>query len=75
MKREYAVNRRIKEFIVENDKSKSAIADKAGIDRGVFSRIVNMKRSVYAQEVLPICKALGVSVEYLFEETRDSCAV
>lgn len=72
MKREYAVNKRIKEFIVESDKNKSAIADKAGIDRGVFSRIVNMKRSVYAQEVLPICKAMGVSVEYLFEEGRDS---
>lgn len=72
MKREFAVNRRIKEFIVENDKNQSAVADKAGIERGVFSRIVNLRRPVYAEEVIPICKAMGVSVEYLFEEGRDS---
>ena len=72
MKREYAVNRRIKEIINENDKKQSAVADKAGIRRDVFSRIVNLRRPVYAEEVLPICKAMGVSVEYLFEEERDS---
>jgi len=69
MERDYSVNRKIKEFIEETDKKPSAVADKAGIRRDTFSRIINKKRVVYADEILPICSALGVSVGYLFGET------
>lgn len=71
MKREYAVNKRIREIIEENDKKQSLVADRAGIRRDTFSRIVNLKRPVYAEEVLPICYALGVSVECLFGEAGN----
>lgn len=68
MQSRFLVNRNVKAFMVRNDKKSSAVADRAGIRRDVFSRIVNSRRPVYADEVLPICKALGVSVEELFRE-------
>lgn len=66
--KKYDVNRTIKEIITKNDKKMSAVADKAGIRRDTFSRIVNSKRVVYADELLPICRALGVSIEMLLAE-------
>ena len=66
--RSMEVNLKIKEIIDREDKRPSAIADKAGIRRDVFSRILNLKRVVYADEVLPICRALGCTVDELFEK-------
>lgn len=54
------------------DKKSSAVADRAGMRRDIFSRIVNCKRRVYADEVIPIAAALGVPVEKLFEEVVDA---
>ena len=62
------VNLKIREIIDREDKRPSAIADKAGIRRDVFSRILNLKRVVYADGVLPICRALGCTVDELFEK-------
>ena len=36
------------------DKKPSRIADKAGIRRDLFSRILAMRRPVYADELLPL---------------------
>lgn len=65
---EYTVNKNIKRHIDEMDKRPSAVADRAGIRRDIFSRIINCKRPVYAHEIMPIVYALGVSVESLFTE-------
>jgi len=70
MERTYAVNKKIEEIIERDAKKQSAVADRAGIRRDTFSRIINRKRPVYSDEVLPICYALGVSVEELFDETE-----
>lgn len=74
MKRDYAVNKKIREIMKENGKKQSDVADRAGIKRDVIHRIVRLKRAVYAQEVLPICNALGVSVEDLFDEAHVGVA-
>lgn len=66
MTRGYEVNKALKRHIEENAKKPSAIADRAGIRRDVFSRIINCKRPVYADEVPGICAAMGISVEALF---------
>lgn len=64
----FSTNRRIKRIIDENDKKSGAVADRAGIRRDTFSRIINCKRPVYADEIKPICSALGISVSALYEE-------
>ncbi len=48
------------------------VADRAGIRRDIFSRIVRCKRPVYADEVGQIAQALGVSIEHLFAQSGDA---
>lgn len=60
-------NKKIKAIMEAEDKKPSRIADKAGIRRDLFSRILAMRRPVYADELLPLCEALGVSVEELLK--------
>ena len=67
MAKDFKLNRALKKFIEENDKKPTAVADRAGIRRDVFSRILNSKRPIYADEVPDLCSALGVSVETLFD--------
>lgn len=66
----YLVNKRICEIIDEEKQKPCAVADKAGIRRDVFSRIIHGKRVVFADELLPICNALGVPLERLIEGWR-----
>lgn len=68
MTTKYETNKKIKAIMEEGDKKPSRIADKAGIRRDLFSRILGMKRPVYADEIVPLCEALGVSVEELLEK-------
>lgn len=68
MEDRFSTNRRVRSIIKENDKKSTAVADRAGIRRDTFSRIINCKRPLYADEILPICKALGVSVSELYAE-------
>ena len=68
MGKAYVVNKNIKRMIDKDDKRPSAVADKAGIRRDIFSRIIHCRRPVYADEVLPIATALQCSVEDLFRE-------
>lgn len=66
MEDRFSTNRRVKQLIVDNDKKITAVADRAGIRRDIFSRIINCKRPLYADEIMPICKALGVSVADIY---------
>ena len=72
MVRDYSVNRKIKEFISKNDKKPTAVAEKAGIRKDTFSRILHCKRPLFAEEILPLCKALGIPVSYLFEDDVET---
>ncbi len=66
MEDRFSTNRRVKQLIVDNDKKITAVADRAGIRRDIFSRIINCKRPLYADEIMPICRALGVSVADIY---------
>lgn len=68
MAQEFVVNKNIKKLIEELDKKSSAVADRAGIRRDTFSRIIHGRRPVYADEVIPIAKAMGVTIDALFDE-------
>lgn len=67
-KRDYSINERIMRTILNEDKKPTAVADKAGIGRDTFSRIIHCKRPLYADEIQPICKALGIHVADLFAQ-------
>ena len=70
VKRDYQINARLRKYLDENDKKPSALADKAGIRRDTFSAILSSRRPIYAEEIVPICKASGCSLEYLLGYTE-----
>ncbi len=63
MERNYEINRRIRKLMGCNDKKPEAVADRAGIRRSTFSRIINEKRPVFADEIPHMAAALGCSIE------------
>lgn len=65
VKRDYSINKRLKEYIVMHDKMPSRIADKAGIRRDIFSNILACRRVILAEELPKICESTGCSIEYL----------
>ena len=68
----YAINRAIFDFMKKNDKKIGAVADRAGIRRDVFSRILHCRRPIYADELIPIVNAAGISLEEVIEAARTS---
>lgn len=65
---QFTVNKNIQRIIQETGQKQGDVADQAGINRKVFSNICRCKRKVYADEVIPIAQAMGVTIEELFEE-------
>lgn len=63
MTRDYSINKNVAKIIREEDKKPSAVADRAGIRRDIFSRIIHSKRPIFADELIPITVALGVPLE------------
>lgn len=63
-----AVNRAIARELERQGLRKTETARKAALSPAVLSNIVNLRRKVYADELVPIAAALGVSVEALFRE-------
>ena len=75
MAQQFLVNKNIKRLIVEMDKKPTAVADRSGIRRDIFSRIINCKRPVYADEVVQIADAMGVAISVLFDENVEEAEV
>ena len=72
MKDRYAINRVIFEHLKNSDKKTGAIADKAGIRRDLFSRIIHCRRPIYADELIPIITAAGISLEEVLDAIKDT---
>lgn len=72
VKRDYTINDRLREFLIEHDKMPSRVADKAGIRRDTFSNILSGKRVVFAEEVSKIAEAAGCTVGYLLGVQDDA---
>ena len=68
--RDFSINKRLRDILESEDKRTSAIADKAGIRRDTFSRILKCKRPLFADEIMPICNAAGIKVDKLFGTER-----
>ena len=65
MKRDCSINRMVRDFIQKNDKKSCAIADKAGIRRDTFSRIINCQRPIYVD---------GKRAEYIGRGNWEDCS-
>ena len=70
VERDYSINRELKQFLDENDKRPSAVADRAGIRRDTFSKIINCRRPIFADELMPIVNASGIPLERLMSAVR-----
>jgi len=62
-KRDYTVNETIRDFIEENGLRPERIADRAGIKRETFARMLKCKRVIYADELIPILNAAGIPLD------------
>ena len=60
------IRENIRKCIQDKGMTQTAVAERAGFSRAVFSNILRCKRKVYADEVCQIAEALGVSIECLF---------
>lgn len=60
-----AVGERIKERRLELGWTQDQLCQKAGISKGFLSDLENDKRSVSANNLLDIARALGVSIDFL----------
>lgn len=65
---EFIVNKNIQRILRQVGEKQCAVADRTGLGRKVFSNICRCKRKVYADEVIPIAQAMGVTIEALFDE-------
>lgn len=64
--RTYDVNKKLSEWISSRKMRASLIADEANIRRDTFSNILACRRPIYADEIIPISKASGCPLEFLF---------
>lgn len=63
----YLVNKNIKRIMQASHCTAGSVARKAGMSPSVMSNIARCKRKVYADEVIPLARALQVSIEDLFQ--------
>lgn len=67
---EEAFVRGLKRKIEEDGLKQVVIAEKSGIKPDVFSKIVNGKRRVFADEAIAISTVLNTPIERLIEEAK-----
>lgn len=68
------INEQIKTFIDEKGFKQGAIARKAGYSEKLFSAMMTGKRKIYAEDIVPIAKALDVEPNDLFHFTDEQAA-
>lgn len=71
---QFLVNKNIRRILRESAKQQKKVAERAGMSEMVFGNICRCKRKVYADEVVPIAIALGVSIEALFSVEDSAVA-
>lgn len=69
MEQDMSLNRRLKRLLAERGMSVSELAVRSGLRYPCLSRALGEKRPLYADELPPLARALGLSVdELLFME-------
>lgn len=65
MLRDDTVNKRLKALLRERKLKQTEVAQRCGMRYQSLHRAVNGRRPIYAEEVLPLAKAIGVDVKTL----------
>lgn len=68
---EYLVNRILRRIIREKKLKQKDVAKKAGFSAQTMSNILRNKRYIYADELCPLCMAIGVSVREVVEKWNE----
>ena len=62
----------LKSYIEDNLIKHTALAEKAGIRKDVFSRLLNTNRRIYGDEVASICNTIGLTFEEVSNYIKKS---
>lgn len=65
MERDYGANRELRRLMEERGMSAAELAARSGIRYPSLCRVLRAERFLYADELLPLARALKVSVETL----------
>lgn len=65
--RTFETNKLLLDYINLKCIKPTAVADKANIRRDTFSRILACQRPIYADEIVPICEAMDISIDVLLK--------
>ncbi len=65
MKADYGPNRELRRLQEERGMNTAELAARSGVHYGVLCRALREERPLYAEELLPLARALGVSVDAL----------
>lgn len=71
---EFIFSKGVKSIIAENGFKQKAIAERAGLEPDVLSKILNGKRRIFADEAASICGALGYTFEAIIERGKKESA-
>lgn len=69
--RDLTVNARLRAVMERKRMKQTALSRAAGIRYQSLHRAVNGRRPIYADELLPLCRALGVGPEALLGAVED----
>ena len=62
---------KIREYLDSHGIKQTFLAEKSGLSYQIITDICTKGRRVEAKEYFKICKALGVSLDYFFEDETD----
>lgn len=65
MKRDYGANRELRRLLGERRISVGELSAWSGVPYDCLCRVLREKRPIYADELLPLARSLGVPVEAL----------
>lgn len=65
MKRDYAANRELKRLLEERGMETEELAARSGVEYDSLCRVLRERRPLYADELLPLARVLGVSADAL----------
>ena len=65
MKRDHRANRELKRLLEERGMTAAELANRSGIRYPSLCRALRGERSLYADELLPLARALGTSADTL----------
>lgn len=75
MKTKLVAAQNIKAIIARNRLKQYAVAEKAGIPPKKFNDMLNGRALIKADDIVPICTALGVTANEIFKMQDESRAI